>query len=429
MAGPRQPRTKKAAPRAADDLRRADREQAEDALRESEEMQRILLEGSPDPIFSFTPEGRYRYVNQAFAEGVGKTVEGIIGKTIWDILSQEEADKRFAALSQVLRTGEEVVIEGRVPRADGDRYFVTTISPLKDPEGRVTSAICSAKDITAREHAEEALRQSEERHREMIAGISDVIAIMAVDGTLRYKSPNIERHFGWLPEDLVGTNGWETVHPDDLERIQREFLALLDEHDSVVTVEYRYKCKDGGYKMIELTATNLTNSPLIDGVLMNYHDITARRQAEQSVRESEQRLLRAQGMAHVGNWELDLRTRTMWASEEAFRVYGIEHTAPTLPLDLVKAGALPEYRPGLDEALERLIAGQAEYDEEFELRRANDGRVRVVHSIAELVRADDGAPTSVVGAVQDVTELKAAEREALDAAAQLRRTVEGAVLA
>ena len=141
-----------------------------------------------------------------------------------------------------------------------------------------------------REPAENALRESEERHKEMIANISDVIAIMSVDGTLRYKSPNIERHFGWLPQDLVDTDGWETVHPDDLERIQGELLALLGEDDSVATVEYRYKCKDGSYRMIELTATNLTNSPLINGVLMNYHDITARKQAEDEVRQRNQEL-------------------------------------------------------------------------------------------------------------------------------------------
>ena len=421
MAGPRQPRTKKAAPRAADDLRRADREQAEDALRESEEMQRILLEGSPDPIFSFTPEGRYRYVNQAFAEGVGKTVEGIVGKTIWDILSQEEADKRFAALSQVLRTGEEVVIEGRVPRADGDRYFVTTISPLKDPEGRVTSAICSAKDITAREHAEEALRQSEERHREMIAGISDVIAIMAVDGTLRYKSPNIERHFGWLPEDLVGTNGWETVHPDDLERIQREFLALLDEHDSVVTVEYRYKCKDGGYKMIELTATNLTNSPLIDGVLMNYHDITERKQAEDALRESEQMYEDLVNALPQSLYRIDLDGRTTFANRATLATLGVSFA------ECVGKSAYDFYPPEL--------AGQYRLDDQRVIDTGEtfttvedhflpaDRKHVYVEVIKVPVRSAAGDVVGIQGMFWNVTERKQAEDEIQRLNAELEERV------
>ena len=143
-----------------------ERKRAEEALRESEEKHRILLEQSSDPIFSFTPEGRYKYVNRAFAEGVGKSVEDIVGRTIWDVFPKEEADKRFASLSQVFSAGQEKVIEVRVPRADGDRYYVTTITPIKDPKGRVFSAICSSKDITERKKAEEAIReQMNELHR------------------------------------------------------------------------------------------------------------------------------------------------------------------------------------------------------------------------------------------------------------------------
>ena len=120
----------------------------------------------------------------------------------------------------------------------------------------------------------------------MIANISDVIAIMGSDGIIRYKSPNIEKWFGWQPEDLIGTDGWATVHPDDLERIQNEFITLLKTDNASKEVEYQYKCKDGSYKWIQLAATNLTNYPIINGVLMNYCDITERIQAEEQTKAS-----------------------------------------------------------------------------------------------------------------------------------------------
>ncbi len=131
--------------------------QMDDALKESEEKHRILLDESPDLFFSLTSAGLYRYANRAFAEGVGKPIEEIIGRTMWDVFPKDEADKRFAALSQVFHTGGEKVVESRVPRPDGDCFYITTITPVKDKLGNVEIAICSSKDITERKKTENVL--------------------------------------------------------------------------------------------------------------------------------------------------------------------------------------------------------------------------------------------------------------------------------
>lgn len=123
----------------------------------------------------------------------------------------------------------------------------------------------------------------------LISNISDVIGIIGVDGIMKYESPNIEKWFGWKPEDLVGVSGWDTVHPDDLIRMQKIFNTLLKKEDSSMTVEYLFKCKDGSYKPIELTGTNLMNDPTIEGVLLNFHDIAARKLVEEVLKESEEK--------------------------------------------------------------------------------------------------------------------------------------------
>jgi PAS domain S-box-containing protein len=140
-----------------------EQKKAEDALKESEQKHRILLDESSDPIFSFYPDGTYRYVNRAFAEGVGKSVDQILGKKIWDIFPQDEAEKRFSALRTVFASGNRHEFEVRVPRPDGDRYYITTIVPVKDDTGTVVSAICSSKEITARKQVEEALWQANKK--------------------------------------------------------------------------------------------------------------------------------------------------------------------------------------------------------------------------------------------------------------------------
>jgi diguanylate cyclase (GGDEF)-like protein/PAS domain S-box-containing protein len=131
------------------------------ALSLNEEKYKVLLDGSSDPIFSFSRDGEYQYVNQAFAEGVNKPVEEIIHRKIWDVFPKEEADKRFAAVKYVFETEEIKILEVRVPRADEDRYYLTTVKPVFNEKGKVELVICISKEITERKRLErELLRMS-----------------------------------------------------------------------------------------------------------------------------------------------------------------------------------------------------------------------------------------------------------------------------
>lgn len=150
---------------------------------------------------------------------------------------------------------------------------------------KITRLWGTLQDITDRKKVDEKLQKANARHSSMIANIGDVIAIIRADGIVTYKSPNIEKWFGWKPEDLVDAPAWSTVHPDDLRRIQKAFSSLLKKENASKTLEYRYKCKDGTYTWIQLTAVNRISDPAINGVLLNYHDITERKKAEQLVRE------------------------------------------------------------------------------------------------------------------------------------------------
>lgn len=128
------------------------------ALQESERNYRILLDESSDPIFTFYPDGTYRYVNRAFADGVGRNMSEIIGKKIWDVFSQDEADKRYATVKWVFENGKTKVIEVRVPRPEGDTYYITTVKPILNEQNEVISVICISKEITDRKRMEQELQ-------------------------------------------------------------------------------------------------------------------------------------------------------------------------------------------------------------------------------------------------------------------------------
>jgi len=205
-----------------------------------------------------------------------------IGKTMLEVFPNEMGEKLAEDDVNSMELGFQKIEESLL-QLDGKIHHYETQKFTIDKHGMEPWLGGISLDITDRMLAEGKLRESEEKHSSMISNISDVIGIMGIDGKMIYKSPNIEKYFGWKPEDLIGTDGWLTVHPDDVDRIQSEFYQLLQNNNSFKTVEYKYLCKDGSYKPIELTATNLVNNKIIGGVLLNYHDITERKKGEAEI--------------------------------------------------------------------------------------------------------------------------------------------------
>jgi len=155
--------------------------------------------------------------------------------------------------------------------------------------------------------AKKLLIESEIKQGVMISNISDVIGVMDEEGRLTYISPSIERLFGWQPAEVLG-DGWAHIHPDDVERVRQYFSALVASERTPARQEYRYRCKDGTYRQVELTAVNLLGDPILRGVLMNYHDITERKRSEQSMADSEIRYRRLFETAQDGILILDAET-------------------------------------------------------------------------------------------------------------------------
>jgi PAS domain S-box-containing protein len=118
------------------------------------EVLQMVLDASTDPIFNILEDGTYRYVNQAFSRAFGKGPEEIIGKKIWDVFEAPEAEKRMAVVKKAFATGQTFVFDVRVPSADGDRCFMTSVKPQLDDENRVKSVICISKEITERKRVE-----------------------------------------------------------------------------------------------------------------------------------------------------------------------------------------------------------------------------------------------------------------------------------
>ena len=143
--------------------------------------------------------------------------------------------------------------------------------------------------LAERQQFEEALRKSEVYFRSLTENALDIITVLNADGTVRYESPAIEKVVGYTPEERLGTNAFSNVHPDDVEGVARAFGMIQQTPQADAPLEFRMKSKDGSWRILEAVGRNLLDDRDVGGVVITSRDITARKQAEAALRQSEER--------------------------------------------------------------------------------------------------------------------------------------------
>jgi len=141
--------------------------------------------------------------------------------------------------------------------------------------------------MVSRRAADQEVIRREEWFRALIENCMDGISILNSDGTIRYESPSIERILGYKPEELIGKNVLEFVHPDDVQSIASTFNTSIKHPVQPVRMEVRFLHKDGSWRSMEGIGNNLLDDPKVNGIVVNFRDITERKQAEEALRESE----------------------------------------------------------------------------------------------------------------------------------------------
>lgn len=257
---------------------------------------------------------------------------------------------------------------------------------------------------------EAALKASDAKHRAMVANIADVIAVVDGQGVVKYASPNIRKWFGWSPADVMGKDVWTMVHADDLERLQIEFNSYIDVSEAMNTVEFRYQCKNGDYKWIELTAVNLKDDPAINGVLMNYRDISERKQTEAAILESEAKYRRLTDHSPDMIYRMALPDGTYeYVSKAATPIFGyppqVWYANPRLIKDIIH----PDWRTYFEDHWRRLQNGTVPLSYEYQIIH-REGDTRWLHQRNVPIRDEQGKLVALEGIVTDITTRKQVEQ-------------------
>ena len=145
-------------------------------------------------------------------------------------------------------------------------------------------------EIRSRGHSEglrrtkQALKDSEERFRSLIEHASDLVAIVSAGGTIDYSTPSVERVLGYSPADLVGQNAFSLLHPSDAPSVIGRFARLVRGVQCEGAIDCRVRHKSGSWHMLEVRVSNLLDDPAVVGVVVNAHDITEAREANETQR-------------------------------------------------------------------------------------------------------------------------------------------------
>jgi PAS domain S-box-containing protein len=273
----------------------------EDALRLSEENYRTLVDEIKDGFYMTDSAGIFTFANIALAQIYGvETPQALVGRMFSDFIAPEASVGVGEAYHNAMETGRSLeVVNGQIVRPDGTRVFIEIKPVMMTAGGQVIGTRGVVRDITERRRAEETLRASEERFRALIENSADVIALLNAEGVILYESPAVMRVLGYQPSEMIGRSSFEFLHPDDYAASQELFGKLIQSSPIPLTSEVRYKRKDDTWAWVRATGTNLLANPSVNAIIINYHDITGRKQSETEIHQrlSELEVLYQSGLA------------------------------------------------------------------------------------------------------------------------------------
>ena len=269
-----------------------DAEQAEAALHASEAHYRSLAEAAHDMIFIISREGRVEYINRFAARALGRQAEEVISQPTAAIFPPQTLEHQTRNLRQVIETLQPLYVEAETSFSDHELWLGTWLAPLLDEAGAARAVLGISRDITERKRAEAALRESEERFRQLAENIQDVIWIReAASARILYVNPAYETVWGRSRESLYRgeTSFIETIHPEDREHVMRLQQRLSEAEFEIV--EYRIFRADGTPRWIRDQAFAVRDSAgVVSRVAGIAEDITERKQAEAALLEGQTRL-------------------------------------------------------------------------------------------------------------------------------------------
>jgi len=384
-----------------------ERKRAEEALKESQERFRSLSEAAFEGIM-IHDRGIMLNANQAFADLFGfHSPDELIGRNGFEILplTAESREKIKSNTERSLPGVSEIEVVGR----DGSIFPAETQGRDMIYKGRKVR-IVAMRDITERKQVEEALRQSEEKYRSLVERLPAITYISAFDEakTRLYVSPQNEMYLGFSPEEwLADPDLWRNqLHPEHRDRVLAEAAQFYETGEPFIS-EYCAVSRDGRLVWFHDEAVMVRDAKgqpqYIQGVKVN---ITERKQAEEAMRESEERFRLIAWATKDAVWDWDLQTNQIWWGEGLQKIFHYSSDTTQMNPEWRLDHIHPEDRAKVDHVIDLALKGGLEFwSKEYRFQRV-DGTYADIMDRGYILHDEAGKPHRMIGAMMDVTERK-----------------------
>ncbi|MGH8688919.1 MAG: PAS domain S-box protein, partial [Burkholderiales bacterium] len=380
-------------------------------LAERESLTRTVYETSPSGLALASAEGQVRHVSRQWTEILGYRQEEVAetnARQFW-----ADPAEREAFIAELRKHGQVLNFECSFRRKYGEVFPALMNASFVEVGGERLIASWT-HDITKLKAAERALADALQRQTAIFAASPYGIGVFE-RRCFQLASPSFERIFGYAPGELDGQIARVLFASDDeFERIGREVYSATGQGDTHA-YETRMVRKDGSGFWCRVTAAPLAGDEVAGRIVALYEDITARKSAEEALREANERLDLAQEAGNVGVFDFDIVNGRYYWTPQLERLYGLEpgtfRGTVEHRVELVHPEDRERYARNVAEAQ---ASGNSVSVDEFRVVRP-DGEVRWFQTISRIMRGPDGTALRAVGINIDVTELIAARRTAEEA--------------
>lgn len=286
------------------------RKELEETIKYSEKRYRTILNEMQDGYFEVDLGGHVTFANNAVCRDLGYSMEELIGMSYKNFTAEDDIESVFRAFNEVYRTG--IPNKGfysKSHRKDGSQgFYETSVTLLRNNKGEIIGFRCVGRDITERKQAEEKLQRSKERYRALFD--SSVTGTLVVDAeTMKVVIGNqaAVKIFGFSSaEEGTGVNLFDFVPPEEREKVLELIREQLFEQDSRQSFDLPAMTKDGRKIWINATGARITHNDKLAG-LISFTDITERKQAEEALRQSEEKYRTVLDEIGDAYFEVDLK--------------------------------------------------------------------------------------------------------------------------